>query len=302
VTLPLRQKVATAAALVALLGGVVGLQAAREHLQRRPEPVQDDGLLYVRAPEFMVRSALSFKSVAADVYWIRALQHYGRTRLSQVAEPRYDLLYPFLDLATSLDVRFSAAYRFGAIFLTEPPPGGPGRPDLAIALLEKGLRAEPRRWEYAQDVGFVHYRSGDYPQAAHWFRTAAAIDGAPRWMLPLAAVTEAQGGQRATSRQLWTTVLEGITPDDEWLRVQAELRIQQLDALDDIDALHQIARRVEQQTGRAPSAWREVVQAGALGGVPRDPRGFPYQLHAGGLVTLDARSTLNPLPVAGQGR
>ena len=33
------------------------------------------------------------------------------------------------------------AYQFGALFLAEQPPGGPGRPDLAIALLEKGLRA-----------------------------------------------------------------------------------------------------------------------------------------------------------------
>ena len=31
------------------------------------------------------------------------------------------------------------------------------RPDLAIALLEKGLRERPDKWEYMQDIGFVHY-------------------------------------------------------------------------------------------------------------------------------------------------
>ena len=60
-------------------------------------------------------------------------------------------------LTTTLDPRFNIAYRFGAIFLAEPYPGGAGRPDLAIALLEKGLRARPDKWEYMQDIGFVHY-------------------------------------------------------------------------------------------------------------------------------------------------
>ena len=70
--------------------------------------------------------ARSFESLAADVYWIRAIQHYGGERLAQ--GPRnYDLLYPLLDLTTSLDPYFSIAYRFGAIFLSEQYPGGPGR-------------------------------------------------------------------------------------------------------------------------------------------------------------------------------
>ena len=53
------------------------------------------------------------------------------------------------------------------MFLAEPYPGGPGRPDLAIALLEKGLRERPDKWEYMQDIGFVHYwYDHDYRAAA----------------------------------------------------------------------------------------------------------------------------------------
>ena len=36
----------------------------------------------------------------------------------------YALLYPLLDITTTLDPRFNIAYRFGAIFLAEPYPGG----------------------------------------------------------------------------------------------------------------------------------------------------------------------------------
>ena len=145
---PSRASSVGAVAIVLLLTAVVGLQAAREHLPPRRMPAGVSGnLMYVRSPEVMSRAALSYRLLLADVYWIRALQHFGRARQSEDGEHHYDLLYPLLDLTTSLDPKFNVAYRFGSIFLTEPPPGGPGRPDLAIALLEKGLAAQPIRWE-----------------------------------------------------------------------------------------------------------------------------------------------------------
>jgi len=297
VTPPGRLRLVPGATLLVLLTGVVGMQMVRERVHPRADVVVGEEILYVRSPAVVARTALSFQSLVADAYWIRALQHYGRTRLSAGGNGRYELLYPLLDLTTSLDPRFTAAYRFGAIFLTEPPPGGPGRGDLALALLEKGLRAEPGRWEYAQDAGFVRYRSGDYKAAASWFRRAAAIEGAPNWMLPLAAVTEARGGQRATARQLWRIVVDGAGPGEEWLRKQADLRLQQLDAMDDIDALTGVIERHRQRTGRPPAAWTDLVRSGHIRHVPQDPRGFVYQLHPStGAVTLDPRSTLNPLP------
>ena len=50
----------------------------------------------------------------------------ARTAASQAAN--FDLLYPLLDLVTSLDPHFKVAYRFGAIFLTEAYPSGPAGP------------------------------------------------------------------------------------------------------------------------------------------------------------------------------
>ena len=64
--------------------------------------------------------------------------------LAAVETPEYDLLYPLLDLTTTLDPLFNIAYRFGAIFLAEAYPAGAGRPDLAVALLEKGIARSTR--------------------------------------------------------------------------------------------------------------------------------------------------------------
>ena len=180
--------------------------------------------------------ALEFDAVAADVYWIRAIQHYGGERLAPSGAPRhYERLYPLLDMTTSLDPYFSIAYRFGAIFLSEPYPGGPGRPDLAIALLRKGIAAQPTRWHYYHDIGFVHYWALQDPHgAAAWFRQAAAVPGAPNWLLPVAAAMLTETSDRTAARYLWRQILEA---DEDWLRKRAERGLLQLDALDQIDRL-----------------------------------------------------------------
>jgi hypothetical protein len=263
--------------LLALLGGaVLGLQAVHER-GGGPPAAQTEALLYVRSPEAMKRLALSYDQLLADLYWIRTVQHYGGTKLSTDPNKRYDLLYPLLDLTTSLDPMMNVAYMFGSIFLAEPFPGGPGRPDQAIRLLEKGLQAQPRNWRFAQALGFVHYWwRMDYPQAAAWFSRAADMPDAPVWLGPLAAVTLAQGGNRASSRRLWAEFARAA--EDEWFRNEARRRLLQLDAMDAIDRL------------------TAALRAGAvLRGVPVDPTGVPYRIE-NGVVGLDPRSPLNPLP------
>ncbi len=281
------------ALVIVLMGGVVGLQVLHERGGGAPASTTAN-ILYVRSPEAVKRLALSYESLLADVYWIRAVQHYGTTKLSTDPTKDYDLLYPLLDLTTSLDPRFNVAYSFGAIFLAEPPPGGPGRPDLAIALLEKGLRAQPQRWELAQSIGFVHYWwRQDYDEAAAWFARAAAFPGAPVWLGPLAATTLAQGGNRESSRQLWQQVARDA--EDEWYRNEAGRRLMQLDAMDQRDALQQAVSAFQQREGRLPSGWDDLRGAGYLQGNPVDPAGTLYRLESG-VVGLDSASPLGPLP------
>jgi hypothetical protein len=207
----------------------------------------------------------------------------------------YASLYPLLDITTSLDPRFNVAYRFGAVFLAEPYPGGPGRPDLAVALLEKGLRARPDKWEYMQDIGFVHYwYAHDYKEAAQWFDKASRAPGSPWWLRSLAATTLAIGGDRQSSRVMWETIRH--TADNEWLRADSERRLAQLRALDDIEALQRQVDTFGSRTGARPPDWAAVVRAGRLRGIPVDPMGTPYELTPQGRVRLAERSRLWPLP------
>lgn len=289
-----RTRGVAAACLVALLfAASVALGILRD--RRYGETNVESNLLYIQSPALVERIALGYDAILADVYWIRAIQYYGGSRLAGGAN-RYPLLYPLLDATTTLDPRFGVAYRFGAIFLAEGYPGGPGRPDQAIALLEKGLREEPDKWEYMQDIGFVHYWwLQDYREAARWFERASEIPGAPWFMRSLAAVTLTEGGDRSRSRLLWQQLLE--TADNDWMRQNAERRLVQLDALDDIDLLEARLGEFRSRFGRHAGSWEELIKAGLLGGVPVDPTGTPYVIDPfGGDVTVSRESPLYPMP------
>jgi tetratricopeptide (TPR) repeat protein len=285
--------VAGAIALIALMGTAAGMQLWRE--RRFPEAEPAEEILYVASPRVLTRLALSYKAVLADIYWIRAIQYYGSRRLLQAPVKRYDLLYPLLDLTTSLDPDFSIAYRFGAYFLSEAAPSGAGRPDLAVDLLQKGMSARPTRWEYPYDVAFVHFRLGDFRSAGEWFRRAGQIPGAPNWLEPMAAVTLARGGDRQTSRAILQRLY--ASSDIKWLKDSAAWRLQQLDALDAIDALQQITAEYARRYGRPPADWQTLVRAGLLRGVPLDPAGVPYVLNPWwGTVAVSKESSLWPMP------
>jgi tetratricopeptide (TPR) repeat protein len=289
-----------AVTLVALVATSVAVEVVRDRVYPQVEAAGQ--LLYVRSGTFLSKAALSYDALLADVYWIRAIQYYGGTRRSTDPSKKYDLLYPLLDIATTLDPYFNIAYRFGAIFLSEPFPGGAGRPDLAVELLEKGMKARPDRWQYLQDAGFVYYWSlRDYKTAAAWFRKASEIPGAPWWLQSLAAVTLAQGGERRGSRLLWQQLAE--TADNDWLKNEANRRLVQLDALDQIDQLQAIVAAFVRQRNRPPASWADLVQAGFLRGAPLDPTGVGYVLEPGtDIVTVARESKLYPLPIEPKGQ
>lgn len=287
----------------------VGLQVVRDRQWTPFRPAAR--IMWLQAGPIAQRLALGYRNLLADIYWMRAVVYYGGARLASApARPNpsasfgetsfagnYDLLHPMLDMVTTLDPDFKVAYRFGAIFLAEAYPSGPGRPDQSIALLRRGAAHDPKGWEYLHDIGFVHYWwLGDYPGAASWFAKAAEVPGAPEWLKPLAATTLVEGGDRNLSRQMWRQMAQGS--DVDWVRNSAQLRLTQLDALDAIDQLSQRVKRFEADTGRLPQNWSELVAARQLPGVPLDPSGTPFVLDATtGFIDVAEQSRLWPLPI-----
>jgi hypothetical protein len=280
-------------ALGALLSAAVGMQVWLDGRVAAFAPAR--AVAWVRSPAVMDRLVLGFDSLMADIYWVRAVQYYGGTKLSKAKNKNYDLLYPLLDMTTSLDPHFNVAYRFGAILLSEGYPNGPADPDLAITLLDKGMRRFPDRWQYALDAGFIEYWwRGDYEKAADWFMRASTMPGAPPWLEPLAVSVIGEGGDRDTARVLWSRMADST--DQEWLRRTADISLLKLDAEGQVEWLQEVVNRFYDGHGRFPANWEEMVGAGLLRGIPHDPSEHPYTLDsASGAVDVAFDSILFPL-------
>jgi len=289
-----RRDVAMVVLALVAFAVAISLQMARDRWYPRDD-IEREQILYVRSGAALKRMTLSFDALAADVYWIRAIQNYGGDRLSgSKAKTKYQLLFPLLDLTTTLDPYFNIAYRFGAIFLSEAYPGGPGRPDQSVALLQKAIEVMPQKWQYYHDIGFVYYwRMRDYPTAATWFQRAGAQPNAPNWLQPLAASMLVRGNDRAAARFLWQQIAKSEEP---WLRRSAERSLLQLQALDLIDQFEAVIKRFPPAAGEQYT-WDDFLRRRVLIRQPVDPLGAPYVIDpATGRVTVSEQSPLFPMP------
>ena len=184
-----------------------------------------------------------------------------------------------------------------AIFLSEGFPGGPGRPDLAVALLKKGIAAQPDNWRYYHDIAFVQYwQLHDTKTAAEWFRLAQKQPGAPAWLEPVAASMLIEGGDRQSARVILQQILNS---PEEWLQQMARRALLQLDALDLIDRARPVIVRNAPPAG-TPYSWQWLIQRGVVSRIPEDETGVPFEIDPStGALTVSPRSQLFPMPRTG---
>lgn len=245
---------------------------------------QEEELLFTSGP-LLNKLSFGYDSLLADVYWTRAIQYYG-ARIG-VRHANFDLLYPLLDVTTSLDPNLIAAYHFGAIFLSEPPPIGEGHTDLAVQLVKRGIAANPQDWALHSDLGFLYYwRLKDYPNAAEQYLEGSKIPGAPVWLGMMAARVAEKGGSIETSRMIWTEMYQSTK--DPKIRKWVLNQLQQLTVLDDENHLDALSEEFRKRVGRYPVSTREMRDAGLLTGIPVDPAGYPY------VIGYDGKAHLAP--------
>ncbi len=93
---------------------------------------------------------------------------------------------------------------------------------------------------------------------------------------------------------MWRAIREAA--EIEWLRHDAERRLAQLDALDQLDLLQKLVDRYVRETGRPAGHWSDLERARLIRAQPVDPSGASYEIGPGGLVRLSTASPLWPLP------
>jgi len=260
-----------------------GIDAQRAALSQE----RDDVLL--RSGKLLKVVSLEYAPLMADIYWTRVVQYYGNKHVR--GQANLELLWPLLDITTTLDPNLLIAYRFGGVFLSQPAPSGAGRSDLAVKLIQRGIQANPDYWRLYEDLGFVYYFDmKDYQKASEAFLEGSKKSDAQVWMKVMAAKIATEGASYETSVFLWKDIYE--TSKDAEVKANAQMHLKLLRVQEDCKQLDKLADEYAKRNGRRPARMSELVQAGLLRGMPVDPDGFAYEFGEEGKAELNLDSPL----------
>ena len=246
----------------------------------RPRASIDD-VLYLKSSKMLRWMSLGYTGLMADIYWTRAVQYFGARHF--VGAAHFEQLAPLLDITTDLDPKLTVAYQYGASFLSPQPPGGAGLPDQAVAIVEKGIRANPDNWRLYQSLGFIHYLDRkDYEAARQAFLRGSRVPNAHPSLQLLAGRMAEKSGDLGTARIIWMSTYD--TTESSAVKENAANHLISIQAMEDIAGLEKIVGLYRAQTGHLPASFRDMAMANMLPGIPLDPYQQPYVLNSDGHV------------------
>jgi tetratricopeptide (TPR) repeat protein len=253
------------AALVALLMAVgvqVGIEArADEGAATRP-------LLYLPSGQYLRFVALGFDELLADVIYLWSIQYYGSYHI----QDRYEYLERIYGRVISeLDPRYLDPYLLGALIMTAEAR----EPDMALALLDKGIERNPDVWLLAFEAGFICYNDlRDYGRAAAYFEKALRVPDVHPLVRRLYAEMYNRAGDKSTSLRLWSDILDST--EDEYVRRVARNHVSELKVEIDLEALGAAVESFRGRVGRPPHRLGELTPHDGLRSLPLDPEGREY--------------------------
>ncbi|ACL64025.1 conserved hypothetical protein [Anaeromyxobacter dehalogenans 2CP-1] len=266
-----------------MLAAAAALAASRIAVaQQRPYDFD-----YVPRAAALRLSSAGHPTLAANVWWLKAVQYMGEPR---AAARGWERLFPVLDLITDLDPRHGYVYQVGGNVLASE-----ARVAESNALLEKGTRNVPDRYiiPFHRAVNAFLY-DGDYAAAARWFEVASRRPNAPPHLTEYVSAMYVKGDAPEAAVRFLTHLYERAEDDESRtaLRKQLDQAILERDAA----ILEEAAHAFEAQHGFPPIALAQLERAGILAGIPPDPFGGDYYLGADGLVrsTASARRLQRP--------
>ncbi len=273
---PLVALVATLVLLVACAATLHTRLLARDQTHR----TLPNDALYLPKPEFFRASSFGFHQLAADLLWAKLVQCVGNwTDRAQ----GFKYTYQYADIVTDIDPGYAAPYLIANFWLT-----GWDRVEDANAILDKGRKRFPASYKFPYYLGLNYFVwLHDRGRAIQYFSEAATLRETP------------EASKRSMSAAL-------ARPDDPTVAFDLILNLysgaesrQEREAIEPLvvhGAFYQLATQVnaasaqfEQAQGRKPTRLEELVDAGLIQSVPRDPYGGALRLDDAGQVRSSVR-------------
>ncbi len=234
-------------------------------------------------PHVIKFMAFEFKSIAADLHYVRASQFYGGRvdRLDKATRDDWTWLYTNLWLSTELDPYFQDPYYFGNAFLTWDA----GLYVQANKLLQKGMDARTWDWTLPFFIGFnKFYFLNESKEAADYLIKAYERPGAIPYLPNLAARLYQREGR--TEAALAFLINFWDNERDQKLKKVYEIRI---DAFRKILSLEKAAALYKEMNGKLPEKVEELVKSGLIKEIPKDPYGGTFYIRGDGVIETTSK-------------
>jgi tetratricopeptide (TPR) repeat protein len=249
--------------------------------QDRIQSVQTGGsvhpILYLPSGKYLRVMALGFDGLLADTLYLWSIQYYG----SYDIKDRYTYLERIYDqVITELDPHYLDPYLVGALIMTAEARN----PEMALRLLDKGVRANPGQWLIAFEAGFLCYNDlHDYKRAASYFEKALAVPGVHPLVRRFYAEMYNRAGDKRTSLREWLEIYQ--SSDDPYVHNVAWNHVHDLKVDVDLADLSAAVERYRTMEKRPPRRLQDLVASGIQEALPRDPedRDYLYDPQTGGV-------------------
>lgn len=171
-----------------LIAAAVAAAIAVSHVWLPEEPIGSTQMGVTPDPDWVRLASFGFDSLAADYYWIQAIQIVGSP---EGAEGRSREIGDLLEIVTELDPWVDHPYRFAAVWMLDDKQAV----RQANALLRRGIEAHPEEWRNRFYLGFnLFFYLDEREEAADVLEPALGLEGRPGYLELLVARLRSDSG------------------------------------------------------------------------------------------------------------
>lgn len=235
---------------------------------------------YIPSVSTMRVMAADHKQAVGASLMLKVLMYYGGLVDKARNELQIPMDYPAMsrtiDAALKLDPYNMDGYYFAQAILT----WNVGQVSLANRFLEYGMQYRDWDWQLPYFVGFNYaYFLKDYASAAKYYRRAAELSGND-----LFANLAGRYMQRSGSTQMAIVYLGNMAKNSRDKAVKKSLLIRQA-AFIRVLELEKARDAFEKLRGKPPGSLEDLVRAGLLPAIPKDPYGGKFVLQNDGSIS-----------------
>jgi hypothetical protein len=273
----LRERLAKALRTLALVALAAATSWAHAHLSAPSAAEQAES--FVPRPELVRTASLGFTALAADYYWLQAVQVVGAANFAPSRSADY--IGKLLDVVTELDPWVDHPYRFGAVWMTDSEKSIRH----ANTLLRRGIAYHPEDWRDRFYLGFNQfYYLEENEAAAETLEPATRLTRAPAYLSPLVARLRSQSGG-LDSAAIFLDELARQAPDG-YKRAEYEKALDEVETERRARFLDDARREYQRRNGRDITAVGDLLAGPSpvLRQIPAEPNGWEWKLSEAGQI------------------